>query len=549
MYKSFALTLLLLITQFSFAQIIVHENPGSRKPINIIQWEVNDLVYHVKQKIEKPLSKTVFAIVIANGETQKVPLFYNGDGNWVFRFSSATVGSKSFSIEGDVKELNGKKGQFIISQNKKSDRHGGICLKKEDPQHLYYQDGKHYFNLAFECDWLFALDYGKKEIAKTKHLLGLLNQYGFNQIVMNVYSYDVVWQKDPKLAQYPEFEYGGREDIFPFLGSNSKPDFSSLNIDFFKHFDRVISQMNDQEIVSHLMIYVWNKKVSWPDMQTDADNMYYDYVIKRYQAFSNIIWDVSKEALFYGRATNEYISERIKRTRNLDSYGRLVSVHDFGFCKNHPNEVDFISSQNWSHTLYQNMYATRKDFPNKPIFNIEHGGYEEAPFEVFPGAYANAEVCLRRNYMCLFAGVYTTYYWQDASWNVIIHNPFEQQTDFQRPHFDYFANMRKLFDIYAFENFKPDIYNASSGYNLTNEKDGVVLMYVPKENHSCTVNGWLSKKFISKDATEQWFNTLTGEFTEEKKYSNGDSGMWAWRPWRLEADAILIIKNLKRKDK
>ena len=102
-------------------------------------------------------------------------------------------------------------------------------------------------------------------------------------------------------------------------------------------------------------------------MQTDADNMYYDYVIKRYQAFSNIIWDVSKEALFYGRATNEYISERIKRTRNLDSYGRLVSVHDFGFCKNHPNEVDFISSQNWSHTLYQNMYAARKDFPNKPI--------------------------------------------------------------------------------------------------------------------------------------------------------------------------------------
>ena len=69
--------------------------------------------------------------------------------------------------------------------------------------------------------------------------------------------------------------------------------------------------MHDKEIVSHLMIYVWNKNVNWPDMDTKADNMYYDYIVKRYQAFPNIIWDVSKEALYYNRATKEYISERI----------------------------------------------------------------------------------------------------------------------------------------------------------------------------------------------------------------------------------------------
>ena len=121
----------------------------------------------------------------------------------------------------------------------------------------------------------------------------------------------------------------------------------------------------------------------------------------------------------------EYISERITRTRALDAYKRLVSVHDYGFCKNHPNEVDFLSSQNWSYSLYNNMLDVKKEFPNKPVFNIEHGGYEKSELQVFPGAYEDAEVCLRRNYLCLFAGVYTTYYWQGASWNVIIHNPFE----------------------------------------------------------------------------------------------------------------------------
>ena len=157
---------------------------------------------------------------------------------------------------------------------------------------------------------------------------------------MNVYSYDVTWEKDKKLKDHPEYEYGGREDIFPFLGSNSNPDFSSLNFGFFEHLDKVLATMHDKELVSHLMIYVWNKKVNWPEMQSEADNMYYDYVIKRYQAFPNIIWDVSKEALSYGRASEDYILERVQRTRKLDSFHRLVSVHDQEFCERNSESVD-----------------------------------------------------------------------------------------------------------------------------------------------------------------------------------------------------------------
>lgn len=288
---------------------------------------------------------------------------------------------------------------------------------------------------------------------------------------------------------------------------------------------------------------------SRPDMQTEADNMYYDYVVKRYQAFPNIIWDVSKEALHHTRATKEYILERIGRTRKLDAFNRLVSVHDYGFCANHPDAVDFISTQNWKHTLYEHMLEAQKRFPKKPIFNIEHGGYEESPYYVFPGAYTNAEVCLRRNYMCLFAGSYTTYYWQGASWNALIYNPFEQPDYFQKPRFDYFRNMRKLFDTVNFENFVPmNKYNGSS-YNLTNKKDGTIMVYAPKENHYAGVNSKLMKTFDYSNATKQWFNTLTGEFTEEVKYVKPKLGFWDWRPFRYEADAILIIRNLKVKNK
>lgn len=541
----FILSIILLFAQSSIAQIKTWKSPKASKSIHTVQWEVNDLVYLVKQKIEKPLNAEVYAIVKDEDGTQKIPLFYNGNKKWVFRYSDSSIGTKTFVLESDIKELNGKRGKFIVAENKKHNRHGGVVLNNDNPQHLFYEDGSHYLNLAFECDWLFALDYGQKEISKTEHLLSLINENGFNQVVMNVYSYDVSWPKDKRLSEYPEHEYGGREDIFPFLGTNSNPDYSSLNIEFFKHFDKVIAEMHNKEIVSHLMIYVWNKLVAWPDMETDADNMYYDYVVKRYQGFPNIIWDVSKEALHKTRATEAYISERIERTRRIDSYNRLVSVHDYRFCKGHADEVDFISTQDWKHTIYQQMIDARNNFPDKPIFNIEHGGYEESPYSVFPGSYQNAEYCLRRNYMCLFAGAYTTYYWQGASWNAVIHNPFEQPDDFIKPHFEYFKHMRTFADTVNIENCKPFPNYNTSGFNLTNEKDGIILMYITKEVHWGSAAGALKKKYKMENATVQWFNTLTGEFSESEKMRTKGLAFWDYRPWRNEADAILIIRNFK----
>lgn len=537
--------LLALLPSQAVAQPKV-ENSSRGGTTQCAQWEVVDLTYRVEEQVDNPFDRQIYALVKGAGDQQRVPLFYNGDGKWVFRYSGSTVGSRTFVIESDIGELDGKSGTIKVTKNEKPDRHGGVVLNDEIPNRFFYEDGTHYFNLAFECDWLFALDYGQTEIPKTKHLLSLLNQHRFNQIVMNVYSYDVKWPKDDRLAQHPEHEYGGREDIFPFLGSNSNPDFSALNVKFFQHFDKVIAEMHDQEIVSHLMIYVWNKLVAWPEMNTPADNMYYDYVIKRYQAFPNIVWDVSKEALHHKRATKQYIVERIERTRRLDSFNRLVSVHDYGFCRNNADHVDFISMQNWKHTLYQHMVDAAKEFPKKPIFNIEHGGYEESPYVVFPGAYTNAEVCLRRNYMCLFAGGYTTYYWQGASWNVLIHNPFEQPDDSIKPHFEYFTHMKKVCDLIKFEHCRPMNQFNSSGYNLTNKIDGIAAMYTPKENHYIGA-GPLAKEFDTSSAIKQWFNTLTGELTEEEPYESKRLGFWDFRPWRYEADAILIIRNLKPK--
>ena len=140
--------------------------------------------------------------------------------------------------------------------------------------------------------------------------------------------------------------------------------------------------------------------------------------------------------------------------------------------------------------------------------------------------------------MIVFAGVYSTYYWQDTSWNVIIYNPFEQPADFIKPKFEYFKHMASLFEVFDFAAFTPDYRKNGSGYNLNNSQ-GTHLIYVSKDNFQMSRgNRYLyPKDEVKRDY--QWFNTLTGEFTEQKPIIKG---MKFISPWRGEADAILISR-------
>jgi len=527
-------SLLLFLFSFAVCGAEIIKTPFN-KAVSAEQWQVVDLIIKAKPAAANPFTTSFTATFSGPGNVQlEIPGFYNGGDEWIIRFSASQPGDWIFSTKSEIKALNGKSGKLTVTKNTDPEKHGRIITKPEDPQHFYYEDGTPCFLQAFECDWLFALDYQNADgIPKTAHLMKLLEENKINQVVTTMYSFDVAWKKDPKLAQHPEHEYGGDLSIFPFKGTNENPDFSALNVDFFQKYDRVIEEMHKRNISAHLMIYVWNKMVNWPDTESEADNMYYDYIIKRYQAFSNIVWDVSKEALNNKRCTEAYGLERISRIRKQDAYKHLVSVHDYGFCSKYADKVDFISTQNWHDDIHHMMLQHRKDFKNKPIFNIEHGGYEESPYVVFPGSYISPEVCLRRNYLIAFAGAYSTYYWQGTSWNVIIHNPFEQPVDSPKPRFDFFKNMVSFFEKIKFSEFSPSPTNTA--YCMRN-KENVFLFFVPKEHYQISIYGGPEQ---AKTGTYQWFNTYTGEYSEEMKFED----QFYKNPWYMDADAILIRKH------
>ena len=523
---------------FALLVLFMPHNSFGQKLIQAHKWETIDLSFTTKGHIEKPFQVEISCTFKSpDGSQLNVPGFYNGNNEWLVRFNPNIEGIWTSISNASVKKLNGIKHVIKVAPAKKGVR-GGIKISNTDAQKLIYENGSSYNLVANEVDWLFALDYGNPDLTKTKTLINAISANGFNQIIMNVYSYDLDWKQSENID--PKWDFGSKKEIFPFLGDNDNPDYSALNVEFFKHYDRVIELLEDHGIVAHIMIYVWNKMVNWPEANSEADNMYFDYVVKRYQAKSNVIWDISKEALRYGYDDPNYITERIDRLKRLDAYNRLVTVHDFDYCEANPDKVDIISAQFWHSDIYSKMLKLKSQYPNKPIINLENGAYEKCQYDIFLDSnYDNPISGIERNYKCAFAGTYTSYYWQGMAWNIVIYDPFSEDVTVQ-PKFEYFKYFQDFLDKVNFEKLQPIDRYSSSGYCLANTEDGEYVYYMPKANSAIAIKG-LPK---SEKLQIQWFNPLTGEYTEP--YDVDFKNWLILNPEFEGIDNVIIVKLVNR---
>jgi hypothetical protein len=506
---------------------------GEAHAANHETWDVIDLSFRGSPGRSNPFTVDFGAVIThESGMKMKVPGFYNGNNSWIVRFSPPEPGRWTYTTWSEVRALNSQKGELKVAP---SGARGPVRIAENNRQRLAYSDGTPYFSLAFEIDWLFALDADNpRDIPRTRQIVGHIAENGFNKAIINVYAYDAGWGEKHLID--PRFNFA-KPDIFPFGGTNEIPDHGTLNIDFFKHFDRVMHELNDKGVIAHLMIYVWNKFVNWPSPGSDHDNMYFDYVVKRYQAYPNLIWDISKEALAYGMDDMDYITGRIDRLRDLDAHKRLVTVHDYSYCRAHPDKIDFISVQEWKPNLYNEMLDIVQRFPQMPVYNVEHGGYEQTMHTIFHGAYTNPEICLKRTYVCYFAGTYPTYYWQNASWYELVYDPFSLPAENQ-PKFHYYRHLMDFFSNFDYNTLVPAQYFYSS-YVLTNNKDTFIYL-LPW--HGYSLEGMAPRQARGKKVEIQWFDPLTGEYSEKTERQLGE---WTGirKPGRISSPfALAVIK-------
>ena len=49
-------------------------------------------------------------------------------------------------------------------------------------------------------------------------------------------------------------------------------------------------------MIAHMLIKVYNKMVNWPARGSAEDDQFFRWLIARYAAYPNLVWDFSKEA-------------------------------------------------------------------------------------------------------------------------------------------------------------------------------------------------------------------------------------------------------------
>ncbi len=468
---------------------------AAQTQVSVPKWQPHDFDFKSTQIPANPFTAVFSADFTGpNGVKLTLPGFYDGGGIWKVRFSPTVEGAWSVTSHSNVADINNQKTAFSCSP-KNNNEHGGLQIETNDRHHFVFQDGTHWFPSGYECNWLWALDATNNTLPTVNTFLDKLGADGFNFILVNAYAYDTSWRPGKTSAD----DYGP-SPLYPWNGTNQNPDFSRFNIAYWQHYDQMIDALYKHGFVAHIYLKVYNKGVTWPQNNSADDDMYYKWIIARYAAYPNIIWDLAKEA--NNEKSVSYKVNRLKMIRATDPYHRLLTVHtdintyDAGI---YNNLVDFRSDQFVKGDLHALMLSSlsKNDWP---VINVE-SGYEYGPNGPNDKTYnvvQSPEEVARRIWEIKMAGGYTAYYYTYTAWDVL------------RPHdtpkgYGYLKNFNNFFAQTQYWLLKPSDGLVSTGYCIANTG----TEYVVFQNTATSFT--LDLTALNKTLNVEWFEPYTGQ--------------------------------------
>lgn len=432
-----------------------------------------------------------------DGRKFVIPGFYDGGDTWKIRFTPTAPGGWSMVTSSDDPDLDGRRIDSITCVPNPDPRvHGGLRVDPGHPRHFIFEDGTPFFLMGYECDWLWALDTTNPDLPVVNAFLDKLSSYGFDYVILNVYAHDTQWK-----AGHTEARDYGPPPIYPWEGSNDLPRQDRLNIDFWRHYDRVIDALYRRGMVAHIMTKVYNKMVNWPERNSPGEDLYYRTLVARYSAYPNVVWDFSKEA--HGEGDFAYKSGRLRFIRENDPYKRLLTVHDDSESYDsglYDDILDYRSDQ--QHERWHETILAQRAQRNWPVVNVEFG-YEWGPKgegdATYPVIQSPDEV-LRRAWEVYTAGGYGAYYYTYTAWDIIHpeHTP---------PGYAYFRHLREFFESTDYRLLEPHDELVDRGRCLAQPGREYVVFHTQPGEFTLTING------SRGPLNAEWFSTRTGQIT------------------------------------
>ncbi len=442
---------------------------------DVPQWEPHDIAFTSATQHENPFTVRLAATASGpNGESLRLTGFYDGDGTWKVRLAPLSLGQWELTTESDDPELNGKSATVECVANPNDAVHGGLLIDPANPHHFVWEDGTRYLFLAYECDWLWALDTDDPELPTVNAFLDKLDEHGFNHILLNGYAHDCGWREG---TTGPD-DYGP-PPMYAWLGTNDEPDHSQFNIEYWQHYDRMMRALYERGIVAHIMIKVYNKRVNWPTRAGAEDDMYFRWMVARYGAYPNVVWSFSKES--HNERDLDYKLGRVRIVRETDAYRRLVTTHDddaaykMGY---YDNFLDFRTDQ--QHGDWRDVILAQRERRKWPVFNSEYG------YEHGPGGMEDKT-----------AGGYGAYYYTYTAWDVI-------RPEDTPPGYTYCKHLSDFFAGAGYWLMEPASDHVSAGDCLARPGEEYVVYLDEAEPFTLTVEA-------PGPLAAEWFHPLTGE--------------------------------------
>ncbi|MBI3971214.1 MAG: DUF5060 domain-containing protein [Chloroflexi bacterium] len=353
-----------------------------------------------------------------HGWSTTVPGFYDGDGTWVVRFCPSAFGAWRYETESTDPALAGHDGEVQCIANANPRVHGALLVDPAHPHHFLYEDGTWPFVLGYEANWLWALGFLEDGEAQLRRFCERIASYGYNHIFVNTYAHDTRWAPGKSHAE----DYGP-PPMYAWGGTNEAPDHLRLNVAYWRNFDVMMRALIDHGLTAHLYLKVYNKEVNWPRARSLADDLFFRYVVARYQGYSNVVWDFSKES--YNETDKAYCENRLSFIKAHDGYRRLVTAHDdwaLHFDQRFGGALDFVTDQKHDH-FAERVIQLRRQLRPCPVINEEFayecgpGGVEDLSYH--PRVRHTPEEHVLRSWEVVFGGGYPGYYYLYTAWDVV----------------------------------------------------------------------------------------------------------------------------------
>ena len=272
----------------------------------------------------------------------------------------------------------------------------------------------------------------------------------------------------------------GPSPLYAWEGSNDAPDHSRMNLAYWQHYDRVMAALAERGIQAHMLMKVYNKQVKWPAHGSDEEKLFFRWLVARYAAYPNVIWDFSKEA--HNEKDLAYKQGWLKWLRENDPYHHLTTVHDDDKANDsgaYDELTDFRADQQHSQMARCHHPPARRAAPGRwrmwsPTTNTAPAVSTTRP----TARRSRPRKCCARAWEIQMAGGYMAYYYTYTAWDVV--RPLDVP-----PGYAYFKHFGDFWRATEYWKLEPSDKLVSEGWCLANPgREYVVFQKKPNPSRS-----------------------------------------------------------------